>query len=72
MNSDLEELLSDCSKKHKLDESDPLLDEIAKLMHGEEKTDQAKADSLAKIIYPVSLVEQNERRTAKKCIWKIS
>ena len=30
INSDLEELLGDCSKKHKLDESDPLLAEIAK------------------------------------------
>ena len=35
MNSDLKELLGDCSKKHKLDQSAPLLDEIiAKLMHG--------------------------------------
>ena len=60
MNSDLQELLGDCSKKHKLDESDPLLDEIA-------KTDRAIADSLAKIIQSrwLNIIE---RRTAEKCI----
>ena len=35
MNSDLKELLGACRKKHKLDESNPLLDEIAKLMHAD-------------------------------------
>ena len=67
MNSDLEELLGDCSKKHKLDESDPLLDEIAKLMHGEEKTDRAIADSLAKIIQSRWLNKLNEEQRKNVC-----
>ena len=60
MNPDLEELLGDCSKMHKLDESDPLHDDIAKLMHGEEKTDPAIADSLLKIIQSRWLNKLNE------------
>ena len=60
MNSALETLTGDCSKKQKLDESDPLLDEIAKLMHAEEKTNPAIADQQSCKGYPVSLVEQPE------------